>query len=90
MAALARSPQVVSAFQALFFYPLAFFSGLYFPLQEIHSALINDIAKALPTGASFNVLHASFLGHPGVEPLLILAGWAIGCSVVAARLLRRE
>jgi ABC-2 type transport system permease protein len=90
-AALARSPQVAGAFQAIAFYPLAFFSGLYIPLQEIHSALINDIAKVLPTGAGFNALHASFLGHsPGAEPLLVLAVWAIVTSVAAARVFRWE
>jgi ABC-2 type transport system permease protein len=91
VAALASSPQVVGALQALFFYPLAFFSGLYVPLQSIHSAALNDIAKVVPTGVGFNALHASFLGHsPGVEPLLVLAGWAIVTSVAAARLFRWE
>ena len=90
-AALASSPQVASALQALFFYPLAFFSGLYVPIQEIHSAVISEIAKVLPTGAGFNALHASFLGHsPGAEPLLVLAGWAVFTSVAAARLFRWE
>jgi ABC-2 type transport system permease protein len=91
VAALASSPQVAGALQALLFYPLAFLSGLYVPLQEIHSAALNDIAKVVPTGAGFNALHASFLGHsPGVEPLLVLAGWAIVTSVAAARLFRWE
>jgi ABC-2 type transport system permease protein len=90
-AALASSPQVAGAFQALFFYPLAFFSGLYIPIQELHSEVVSAIAKVLPTGAGFNALHASFLGHsPGIEPLVVLAAWAIGCSVAAARLFRWE
>jgi ABC-2 type transport system permease protein len=79
------------AFNLAFFYPLAFFSGLYVPIQELHSAVITTIAKVLPTGAGFNALHASFLGHsPGIEPLVVLAAWAIGCSVAAARLFRWE
>jgi ABC-2 type transport system permease protein len=90
-AALAPSPQIAGAFQALAFYPLAFFSGLYIPLQEIHSKLVDEIAKVLPTGAGFNALHASFLGHsPGIEPLVVLVAWAIGCSVAAIRLFRWE
>jgi ABC-2 type transport system permease protein len=90
-AALAPTPQIAGAFQAMFFYPLAFFSGLYVPLQEIHSTALNDIAKVVPTGAGFNAIHASFLGHsPGVEPLLVLAGWAIVFSLAAARLFRWE
>jgi ABC-2 type transport system permease protein len=91
VAAVASSPQVAGAFQALCFYPLAFFSGLYIPIQEIHSPLVSTIAKVLPTGAGFNALHASFLGHsPGLEPLLVLVAWTIGCSVAAARLFRWE
>lgn len=90
-AALAPSPQIAGAFQALCFYPLAFFSGLYIPIQELHSQVISAIAKVLPTGAGFNALHASFLGHsPGIEPLVVLAAWGIGCSVAAARLFRWE
>ena len=91
VAAVAGSPQIAQALTAALFYPLAFFSGLYVPLQEIHSQLIQDIAKALPTGAGFNALHAAFGGHsPGVEPLLVLAVWAVGSWVIAARLFRWE
>jgi ABC-2 type transport system permease protein len=91
VAALAGTPQVAGAFQALFFYPLAFFSGLYVPLQEIHSTALDDIAKVVPTGAGFNAIHASFLGQsPGVEPFFVLAGWTIVFSVLAARLFRWE
>jgi ABC-2 type transport system permease protein len=91
VAARARGPQVAGAFQAVCFYPLAFFSGLYVPIQEIHSALIHDIAKVIPTGAGFNALHASFLGQsPGVVPFLVLAGWAVLTSVAATRMFRWE
>jgi ABC-2 type transport system permease protein len=91
VAAVAKTPQIAGALVALLFYPLAFFSGLYVPLQEIHSQLITDIAKVLPTGAGFNALHAAFGGHsPGVEPLLVLAAWALGSGLAAARLFRWE
>lgn len=91
VAAVAGTPQVASALIVLCFYPLAFFSGLYVPIQEIHSALISDISKVLPTGAGFNALHAAFSGHsPGAQPLLVLAAWAMGTSVVAARRFRWE
>jgi ABC-2 type transport system permease protein len=90
-AALAKSPQIAHGATLLLFYPLAFFSGLYVPIQEIHSTVIQQLAKVLPTGAGFNALHASFGGHSvGVGPLLVLAGWAIVCSVAAARLFRWE
>ena len=91
VAARAKSPQIAGAMQAVLFYPLAFFSGLYIPLSEIHSQLISDIAKVLPTGAGFNALHAAFGGHaPGVGPLLVLAAWAVGTGVVAARVFSWE
>jgi ABC-2 type transport system permease protein len=91
VAAMAKTPQIAQALTAVLFYPLAFFSGLYVPLQEIHSQVITDIAKVLPTGAGFNAVHAAFGGHsPGVEPLLVLAGWAIVSGVAAARLFRWE
>jgi ABC-2 type transport system permease protein len=91
VAAVAKSPQIAGALVALLFYPLAFFSGLYVPLQEIHSQLITDISKLLPTGAGFNALHATFLGQsPGVEPFIVLVGWAVLASVAAARMFRWE
>jgi ABC-2 type transport system permease protein len=91
IAAVAGSPQVAQALTAVAFYPLAFFSGLYVPLQEIHSQVIQDIGKALPTGAGFNALHAAFGGQsPGVEPLLVLAVWALGSWVIATRRFRWE
>lgn len=90
-AALAGSPQIAQAITALLFYPLAFFSGLYVPLSEIHSGAITTISKGLPTGAGVNALHAAFTGHsPGAGPLLVLAGWALVTSLAAAKLFRWE
>lgn len=91
VAAVSGSPQIAQALTAVLFYPLAFFAGLYVPLQKIHSELITDIAKVLPTGAGFNALHDSFAGHsPGAEPLLVLALWAVLSGLAAARLFRWE
>lgn len=90
-AALAGSPQLAQGITALLFYPLAFFSGLYVPLSEIHSGAITAISKVLPTGAGFNALHGAFTGHsPGAEPLLVLAGWALLTALAAAKLFRWE
>lgn len=91
VAAIAGSPQVAQALTAVCFYPLMFFSGMYVPLSEIHSAVVHQIAEGLPTGAGYNAVHATFTGHsPGAGPLLVLAAWAIGCSVIAARRFRWE
>ena len=90
-AALAGTPQMAQAMTALLFYPLAFFSGLYVPITAIHSSLITQISKALPTGAGFSALHASFTGHsPGAKPLVVLAGWAVLTGLTATRLFRWE
>jgi ABC-2 type transport system permease protein len=91
VAALAKGPQVAQGLTAVLFYPLAFFSGLYIPLQSLHSQAITDISKVLPTGAGFTALHDSFGGRsPGVGPLLVLAAWAVGAWIAAARLFRWE
>jgi ABC-2 type transport system permease protein len=91
VAALAGSPQVAQALTAVCFYPLMFFSGMYVPLSAIHSSLVHMIAKVLPTGAGYNAVHAAFTGRSlGAWPLLVLAAWAIGCSVIAARRFRWE
>lgn len=90
-AALAGSPQIAQGITMVLFYPLAFFSGLYVPLTVIHSQVIQLIARALPTGAGYNALHASFTGHsPTAEPLLVLAGWAVVSVLLASRLFRWE
>jgi ABC-2 type transport system permease protein len=91
VAALAGSPQVAQGLTIVCFYPLMFFSGIYVPLSEIHSSLVHQIAKVLPTGAAYNAVHAAFTGHsPGAWPLLVLGAWVIGCSVIAARHFRWE
>lgn len=91
VAALAGSPQVAQALTAVCFYPLMFFSGIYVPLSEIHSSIVHQIAKLLPTGSGVNAVHAAFTGRsPGIEPLLVLAAWTIGCSLIAARRFRWE
>jgi hypothetical protein len=75
MAALASSPPGRLRHADVALYPLAFISGLYFPLTAIHSELINEIAKVLPTGAGVKALRASFSGHsPGAGPLFALVG----------------
>lgn len=91
VAARARTPQIAQGLCVVCFYPLMFFSGMYVPLSSIHSHVIHQLAKILPTGAGFNAIHAAFTNHsPGAEPLLVLAAWAIGCTVIAARFFRWE
>ncbi len=86
VAARAGTPQVASGFGAVLFYLLAFFSGLYFPLIELHSNIVDQISKALPSGAAFDALHASLYGHfPGGEALGVLVAYAAVSTAVAVR-----
>jgi ABC-2 type transport system permease protein len=89
--AVAGTPRMAQALTFVAFYPLAFFSGLYVPLSELHSNLIHQIAKVLPTGAGASALAAAFEGRSvSAESLLVLAGWALATSVLATRLFRWE
>jgi ABC-2 type transport system permease protein len=89
VAAFAPSPQVANAIGSALFYPFAFFSGLYVPLIEFHSGVINQIAKVLPSGAAFNALNASLAGRfPGGEAVGVLVGYAIVSSAIAVRWFR--
>jgi ABC-2 type transport system permease protein len=91
VAAVVSSPQVAAGISGVMFYLLAFFSGLWVPLQEIHSHLVTTISKILPTGVGYTAVHDAFSGHsPGAEPLLVLAVWAVGCCLLAARVFRWE
>lgn len=89
IAGFAGSPQVASAIGACLFYPLAFFSGLYVPLVELHSGVIDQIAKVLPSGAAFDALHNSLAGHfPGGVALGVLVAYAVVFSFIAIRWFR--
>lgn len=89
VAAFAGSPQVANAIGATLFYPLAFFSGLYVPLTELHSGVINQLSRALPSGAAFDAVHASLAGDfPGGQAVAELIGYAIVFGAIAVRWFR--
>jgi ABC-2 type transport system permease protein len=89
VAAVAGTTQVATGIGLALFYPLAFFAGVYFPLTVIGSNLVNQISEALPSGAAFDALHASFLGHfPSGEPLGVLAGYTVVFAAAAVRRFR--
>jgi ABC-2 type transport system permease protein len=85
IAAFSGSPRVANVIGGLLFYPLAFFSGLWGPLS-VYPGVIGQIAKALPSGAAFDALHASLGGHfPGWSALGVLAAYAVVFSAIAVR-----
>jgi ABC-2 type transport system permease protein len=89
VAAFAGTPQVANAVGALLFYPLAFFSGLYVPISELHSNVIDQLSKVLPSGAAFTALHASLAGHfPGWQAIGELIAYAVVFSLIAVRWFR--
>ena len=89
VAAVAGTTQVATGIGLALFYPLAFFAGVYFPLTVIGSSLVNQISEALPSGAAFDALHASFLGQfPSGEALGVLAGYTVVFTVAAVRWFR--
>jgi len=88
--AIARAPNVAFVIGSLFLYPMLFFAGLYFPLQEMPSVL-RDIANWTPLGASVQALQDSMRGvFPSASLLLALAAWAVVFGVLAVRFFRWE
>jgi ABC-2 type transport system permease protein len=83
IAAFAGSPRVANVIGGTLLYPLAFFSGLWGPLS-VYPGVIRQIAKALPSGAGFDAIHASLGGHfPGWAALGVLAAYAVVFSAIA-------
>jgi ABC-2 type transport system permease protein len=89
VAAMAGTTQLATGIGLALFYPLAFFAGVYFPLTVIGSNLVNQISEALPSGAAFDALHASFLGHfPSGQDIGVLAGYTVVFTAIAVRWFR--
>jgi ABC-2 type transport system permease protein len=85
IAAFAGSPRVANVMGGTLLYPLAFFSGLWGPLS-VYPGVLSKIAKALPSGAGFDAIHASLGGHfPGWAALGVLAAYAVASSAIAVR-----
>ncbi len=89
VAAVAGTTQVATGIGMALFYPLAFFASVYFPLTVIGSNLVNQISDALPSGAAFDALHASFLGRfPSGQDIGVLAGYTVVFAAAAMRWFR--
>ena len=85
IAAFAGSSRIANVIGGTLLYPLAFFSGLWGPLS-VYPGVIRQIAKALPSGAGFDAIHASLGGHfPGWAALGVLVAYAVVLSTIAVR-----
>ena len=90
IAAIARSTNYAALMGNLMFFPMLFFAGLWFPLQEMPPVL-RDIANWTPLGASVQALQDSMRGvFPSASLLLALAAWAVVFGILAVRFFRWE
>jgi ABC-2 type transport system permease protein len=90
IAAVARTGIAARAIGAAAFYPMLFFSGMWFP-RELMSGALQDISNFTPLGAAVEAIQDSIQGQfPPAEPLLVLAGYALVFALIARRFFRWE
>jgi ABC-2 type transport system permease protein len=90
VAAIAPSGRAAQIIGMLTFYPMLFFSGLWWPIPEMPPVL-QHVAEATPLGAAWQAMSYAGAGHwPPALPLLTLVGYAVVLSLAAARLFRWE
>ena len=90
VAAIAPSGRAAQIIGMLIFYPMLFFSGMWWPIPEMPPVL-QHVAEATPLGAAWQAMSNAGMGHwPPALPLLTLAGYAVVLSLAAARLFRWE
>jgi ABC-2 type transport system permease protein len=90
VAAVAPSARAAQVIGMIMFYPMLFFSGMWWPIPMMPSVL-QHVAEATPLGAGWQAMSNAAAGHwPPALPLLTLAGYAVVLSLGAARLFRWE
>jgi ABC-2 type transport system permease protein len=88
--AVAPSPQIAALAGTILLYPLLFFAGMWTPKKNL-SPTFQHVADYTPLGAAVQAMDAAMQGHfPPTRPLLVMAGYAVVCGVVAIRLFRWE
>jgi len=90
IAAAARTSGAARGLIAAAFYPIMFFSGLYYPIQLLPT-VFQDISHLTPLGAAVVAIQDSMLGQfPPAEPLLVMAVYALVFGYLAKRFFRWE
>ncbi|MBV9382603.1 MAG: ABC transporter permease [Streptosporangiaceae bacterium] len=90
IAAAARTPGAARGLMAAAFYPLMFFSGIYFPMQLL-PGVFQGISHLTPLGAAVQAVQDSMLGEfPPAAPLLVLVAYALVFGYLAKRFFRWE
>jgi len=90
IAAVAANPAVAAVSGTVLFYALMFFAGLYVPRQSMSPAM-RHISDFTPLGAGVHAMLSSMQGSfPPVQPLLVMAAWAVVFGFAAVKLFRWE
>jgi len=90
VAAIAPSGRAAQMIGALLFYPMLFFSGMWWPIPMM-PPVMQHISEATPLGAAWQAMSNAGVGHwPPALPLATLAAYAVALSLGAARLFRWE
>jgi ABC-2 type transport system permease protein len=88
VAALVPSGKAANAVSLALFFPLMFFAGLWIPRAKMPAAL-RAISDYTPLGAGVRAVQDAIAGHwPATTALLVLAGYAVCCAILAARAFR--
>jgi ABC-2 type transport system permease protein len=88
IAAMSKSAGAASVIGRLTFFPLIFFAGLWLPRALMPPVLL-DISNYSPLGPAVQAMQDSMLsGFPPVQPLLVLAGYAVVFGFLAQRFFR--
>ena len=72
--------------------PMTFLSGVYFPIAQMPSWL-QSVAQVLPLTAAVELVRPLVIGHwpaAWLQPLAVLAGYAVGGYCLALGLTRRR
>ncbi|MDT0300904.1 ABC transporter permease [Streptomonospora wellingtoniae] len=89
IAALASNGRSANGFGVLLFFPLAYLGGLMQPADRMPDILAL-VGGYTPMGALRQSLHDVWSGVPAPLPLVVMAVYAVGLSLVAARFFRWE
>jgi ABC-2 type transport system permease protein len=90
IAAMSRTAGAANVIGRLTFFPMMFFAGLWLPRALMPPVLL-DISNYSPLGPAVQAFQDSMLsGFPSVQPLLVLAGYAVVFGFLAKRFFRWE
>ena len=93
IASLARTVESANGISQAINFPMLFLSGIFFPLAFL-PAFLTPVVRALPLtylGDAFRQVSVGGVPQfPLMVDVLVLAGWALVCSLLAARFFKWE